>query len=89
MDSSSTPKGYHQKQFDDAFSRYIPSQSATPPQPTDAGADSLIPKRHKDDDVAARKTLKPLSSNACGVVAAETGGNGEMEAIDADMEEFI
>ena len=89
LDSSSTPKGYHQKQFDDAFSRYIPSQSATPPQPTDAGAYSLIPKRHKDDDVAARKLLKPLASNACGVVAAETGGNGEMEAIDADMEEFI
>jgi putative DNA primase/helicase len=30
-----TPKGYHLDAFDDAFSRFLPSESATPPQPAE------------------------------------------------------
>jgi putative DNA primase/helicase len=31
-----TPKGYHLDAFDDAFSRFLPSESATPPQPAES-----------------------------------------------------
>lgn len=65
-----TPKGYQLSAFKDAFSRYLPVQNATPPQPPTTNGLGDIPKRHKNSDVAAKETPGPAPSNGCGVVAA-------------------
>jgi class 3 adenylate cyclase len=69
LHTGQTPKGYHRSAFDDAFSSYLPSQTATPPQ--------LKSDRDFDDArtatpeqlVAVSKAPKPNNDGHCGGVA--------------------
>jgi len=80
-----TPKGYHRHRFDDAFSRYLPSESATPQQANNDGHFSQNRSATPDAHVALSKCEKPLrDSDCCGVALCETP-QGEMgSAVDAD-----
>ena len=76
-----TPKGYKKEAFRDAWSRYLPFSSATPPQVNATAALSPISIRHKGGVVADEKTPKPALSLGCGVVADEKGVSGVEQGI--------
>jgi putative DNA primase/helicase len=83
-----TPKGYKQEQFEDVFTRYVPSppsQAATPPQARRTAGLGPIPKRHRSDDVAFPESLKPAADKGCGVVAARNGGSGAESLFEPDL----
>ena len=70
LDDGRTPKGYHRKQFDDAFARYLPSQNATTPQPAEnlgSQADFKAPQANRCG--VSESAGNPSKSAACGVVA--------------------
>jgi putative DNA primase/helicase len=71
-----TPKGYKKEAFKDAWSRYLPFSSATPPQVNVTAGLSPNSIRHKGRDVADEKTPKPTDSLGCGGVADEKGVSG-------------
>ncbi len=71
-----TPKGYKKEAFKDAWSRYLPVSSATPPQVNATAGLSPIPIRHNGDDVADEKTPKLTASLGCGGVADENPISG-------------
>jgi len=73
LDDGRIPKGYHRGDFEDAFARYLPSQSATPPQPKESGASSGILKRHTDDHVAFLNPPNPAENSDCDGVAFQNG----------------
>jgi len=64
-----TPKGYHLDAFDDAFSRFLPSESATPPQPAESLAFCESLSATTIGHVADMDRKKPQKLNACGGVA--------------------
>jgi putative DNA primase/helicase len=75
-----TPRGYNLGAFSDAFSRYLPSPSATPQQTNEINALSRIPSATSTPNVADRKSDKPLKNNECCGVADENpppGGKGD------------
>ncbi len=76
-----TPKGYKKEAFKDAWSRYLPFSSATPPQVNATAALSPISIRHKGGDVADEKTPKPAVSLGCGGVADEIPVSGVKQGI--------
>lgn len=67
--SAGTPKGYRLETLKDAFTRYLPSQSATTPQPLETSHLSLNLSATNEPGVADRKTPKPAVGKDCGVVA--------------------
>jgi len=80
-----TGKGYTLKRFEDAFSRYLPSdppfQNVTASQLNDSSTLSPISKRHTGNIVTDGKHLKPAPNNDCDVVTDENrdiGGNEDI-----------
>ncbi len=88
-----TPKGYKKEAFKDAWSRYLPFSSATPPQVNATAGLSPISIRHNGEDVADEKTPKPAASLDCVDVSDEIPGSGDerlfraLESLDDDPEE--
>jgi len=72
-----TPKGYQSSAFDDAFSRYLPPENATPPQPNESAASGQIPSATSNGFVADTKPRKAAVSQACGGVADRSGESWE------------
>ncbi|MBB5458689.1 DUF3631 domain-containing protein [Paraburkholderia sp. Cpub6] len=79
-------KGYLRSQFDDAFSRYLPSSLAAPlssettKQPRTGAASSVSPVFRVSDGCETGnrpETLEPLSDKGCFVVSGERGKAGE------------
>lgn len=77
LSATETPKGYDRADFDDAFSRYIPPESATTPQPAPAleKVGVLHPPQARGCG-GSKNAVLPYSDKACGGVADE---NGELE----------
>ena len=73
---SGTPKGYKKEAFKDAWSRYLPFSSATPPQVNASAGLSPISIRHNGEDVADKKTPKPAVRLGCGGVADRNPESG-------------
>jgi len=71
-----TPKGYKKDAFNDAWSRYLPFSSATPPQVNVTAGLSPISIRHNGEDVADKKTPKPAVRLGCGGVADRNPESG-------------
>ena len=57
---STTPKGYVLGDLEDAFSRYLPQQSATPPHSNGGGVSRHFRSATADEPVADRERLKRL-----------------------------
>lgn len=74
-----TPKGYLLSAFDDAFARYLPPVSATPPQPSESLASGANPSATSLSLVADTKPRKAAVSLACGGVADRSGEPWEAE----------
>ena len=76
-----TPKGYLLESFNDAFARYIPDRSATPPQaPVHRGLGENR-SATEESGVADRKCVKPLQTGACGGVADRQGGSPTVKEV--------
>ncbi|MBT3904663.1 MAG: DUF3631 domain-containing protein [Rhodospirillaceae bacterium] len=69
MDGGLVPKGYRKEAFKDAFTRYLPSPSATPLPAAETQGFSQIPSATSPPLVADRKTLKPAVTLAGSGVA--------------------
>jgi putative DNA primase/helicase len=69
LHTGQTPKGYHRSAFDDAFSSYLPSQTATPPQPNSDGDFDDARTATPEQLVAVSKAPKPNNDGHCGGVA--------------------
>ena len=70
--SLSTPKGYEKKQFEEAFSRYIPSSpsvSATTPQSNNSTVLGVADNLKSYPFVADKITCESPEKKGCGVVA--------------------
>ena len=72
-----TPKGYNLHQFNDAFRRYTPFQSATTPQANVSGPSQDFGNATKGGLWRIENTPKPSSTKGCGGVAFLNGENGE------------
>jgi hypothetical protein len=72
-----TPRGYERKQFDDAFSRYLAFQSATPQQPTPDVDLSGFSKCNTQNDVALQNDGNSQKTNECCSVADQNPGKDE------------
>ncbi len=82
---SETGKGYSRDAFEDAFSRYLPSdppfQNVTASQLNNSNILSPILKRHTGNIVTDEKSLKPAPDYDCDVVTDENRdlrGNEDM-----------
>ena len=88
MSDGSTPKGYLREAFEDAWKRYLrplpPDLSATPPQPASLSGKQAESIRNTNSDVAAENGRNSAWTEHCGGVAAETGGSGEMDGLQAN-----
>jgi putative DNA primase/helicase len=62
-------KGYHLHRFEDAFSRYLPAQTATPVQPNNDGGFSQNQTATHESPVALSNCEKPLQHSDCSDVA--------------------
>jgi putative DNA primase/helicase len=74
LSEKNTPKGYAVEDFEDAFARYLPSLSATPPQTVASAAFRDSRSATAGADVADEKRGKPLGDNSCGGVADRNPG---------------
>lgn len=69
MESGSTPRGYVRDDFNDAFARYLPSQSATTQQTNSDRASSDFRSVTGEGRVADRNSTKANTDRACCAVA--------------------
>jgi hypothetical protein len=69
-------RGYYRGQFDDAFARYLPDESATPLQASSDAGSSDIQSATDDGGVAVCNSRKPAPHKACSTVALSKPGNG-------------
>mgnify|MGYP003108455935 CR=1 FL=1 len=80
-----TPKGYKREQFEEAFKRYLPTDtpktSATPPQTSNHAACSDIKSATQHPAVADRNSPKATAGEDCGGVADRTPPHVEEEAL--------
>jgi putative DNA primase/helicase len=81
-----TPKGYHRHRFEDAFSRYLPSESATTQQANNDGHFSQNQSATPDVSVAVSESEKPLGHSDCCAVAVCEPPQREMRAAEAVKE---
>ena len=72
-----TPKGYYLSAFKDAFAAYLPSESATPPQPNNDGHCGAFQSATPDKPVALLKVPQTNNDGHCGAVALSKGGEGQ------------
>jgi len=79
-----TPKGYYRSAFDDAFSRYLPPQTATPPQPNNHGHCGALQDATRENDVALSETPQSNNHGYCGGVALSNPPVGESGDVDSD-----
>jgi putative DNA primase/helicase len=80
LDDRRTPKGYYRKQFEDAFSRYLPTfQNATTPQAKELAAFGDFRNATSGDGVAFQNRENPSVSASCGVVALPDSGHEDAE----------
>lgn len=68
FDDGHTAKGYYQKDFEVAFSRYLPSISVTTSQSMENCEELDVPIRQKDNAVTDRNGSKVAESRDCDVV---------------------
>ena len=74
-----TPKGYNLHQFNDAFRRYTPFQSATTPQTNVSGPSQEFQSATSPPLWRIENPPKPALSKVCGGVAFPNGENSENE----------
>jgi len=72
-----TPKGYNLHQFNDAFHRYTPFQTATTPQTNNSAGIDGFSNRHKDELWRFENSPKSTAPGVCGGVAFPEGENEE------------
>jgi len=72
--------GYRLADFDDAFSRYLPTQSATPLQASHGAVSSDFQSATDSERVADPKTPKSRRGAACSGVADATPGEASGQA---------
>ena len=88
-----TPKGYLREAFEDAWKRYLrplpPDLSATTPQPASLSEKQAFSIRNTNSGVADEKGPDSVWIEACGGVAAETGGCREMDGLQARERAFL
>jgi putative DNA primase/helicase len=80
-----TPKGYEKKQFDEAFSRYIPSPpsvSATTPQISNYQGSGVEDMPTRGGSVADRNNHRIPETEGCGVVADRKPPSGDSTRIE-------
>ncbi len=77
--TGSTPKGYYREAFEEAFSVYLPSQTATPPQVNNHGHLRDFQSATLGNLMAVKKAQKPNTDGHCGVVAVVNAKNGGSE----------
>ena len=80
-----TPKGYEKKQFDEAFSRYIPSPpsvSATTPQPNMYKGSGVADLPTRCGSVADINNHRSPETKGCGVVADRIPLSGDSKRIE-------
>jgi len=74
LSPTNTPKGYDRADFEDAFSRYLPAEKATAPQPAPAQEKGEVPHPPPRGECGPSvNATSPYSDKACGGVA---DGNG-------------
>ncbi|HEU6445317.1 MAG TPA: DUF3631 domain-containing protein [Gaiellaceae bacterium] len=76
LDDETTAKGYKRDQFEDAWSRYTPSENVTPSQPAPTGGLRPNSVRHTTDVVTDEKPPDPAWIEPCDVVTDKTASNG-------------
>jgi len=76
--SGGTMKGYRLETFKDAFTRYLPSQSVTPPQPAETSHLSPNLSVTSEPDVTDRKTPKPAVPEDCDGVTDRNTQKGDV-----------
>jgi len=72
LSGSAPAKGYSLSSMRDAFTRYTPSQSVTPLQPTATAAYGQNPSVTPELNVTDRKPLKPALTGTCNGVTDKT-----------------
>jgi hypothetical protein len=82
----STAKGYYRKDFEDAFDRYLPSQSVTPSQPSDTAGYSLNQSVTSNSVVTDWNPENSNKSAHCDGVTVSNGGIGPEESVDWEFE---
>jgi putative DNA primase/helicase len=73
-----TPKGYMREWFEDAFARYIPEESATPPQSNETRGLREYLSATGAKNVADEKCEKSLENKTCGGVADKNPRTGRV-----------
>lgn len=71
-----TPKGYKKETFTDAFARYLPQLSATPPHSSNDAGFSDFSSATQENDVADKNNGKSSIYAGCGGVADKKGVEG-------------
>lgn len=83
-DSGQNQRGYNLNQFQDAFSRYLPTpppiQSARVLDPNEYGASSQIQNARQPKALALQKTLQPNKHGASSTLALQTSETEEKSA---------
>jgi hypothetical protein len=70
LSPTETPKGYDRADFDDAFSRYLPAENATTPQPAPGlEKGQVLHPPQAGECGASGNATSPYSDKACGGVA--------------------
>jgi hypothetical protein len=77
-----TAKGYYRSAFDDAFSRYLLPQTATPSQPNNHGHCDALQDVTREGDVTLSETSQPNNHGHCGGVTLSNPPSAKMETID-------
>lgn len=77
MDDGTTPKGYYRAFFDDAFARYLPSETPHRHDPHPISTSGENSKRHKEECGVSENAQKPASNGHCGGVADQNPPGGD------------
>jgi hypothetical protein len=80
--SSATGRNYYRSAFNDAFSRYLPPQTATPPQPNSHGHCGALKNATLKNEVALSETPQANNHGHYGGVALSNPPSAKMETID-------
>ena len=82
-----TARGYPKEKFNDAFSRYLPSEPTHQHNPQETAENEQLGANTSADNVLAQKTPKPAVSNGCVGVLAENPQTPNVHAVDDDIVE--
>lgn len=73
LPNDTTPKGFHRSSFEDAFKRYLPSESATPQQSNYDADCEVVTQTPQNKMLRNKDTFQALPDKTCGGVADKSG----------------